>query len=306
MSENGFAIVYIISNLFCTMDIILFYNTFFGKQPKIWGYAYYLLFYIVVSIEYLTIGIPVVTLLINIIGLFALTHLYKASIKTKCICVLFCYALYILAEAIVMGVTGYLAFSYISRTEYKSYVGMGCLPLIFYVIVMMMRAFKKGEKGEVTVPAVHWVIILLIPLSSAAITVIVHTISGIMLWQIILIETIMFLVTIGVYYLYMKQMVLFKMERDHIVAERQLEAYKNQLEMILETEDQTVSIRHDMKNHLLAIREYASDSHDTKVVEYVDAMSGYIPSANIISTGNKTMDAIVNSKLYVAKKENIS
>lgn len=62
-------------------------------------------------------------------------------------------------------------------------------------------------------------------------------------------------------------------------------------------------IRHDMKNHLICIRDLASQGKYDELEKYINEISDTVKEADrLIHTGNGIVDAIVNDKAAAAKK----
>ncbi len=67
------------------------------------------------------------------------------------------------------------------------------------------------------------------------------------------------------------------------------------------------TVRHDIKNQLLTIFQYAESGRCEDIKKYVsDLTNNYLPNnLDCISTNNTAIDAIVNSKIAACNKENI-
>lgn len=65
-------------------------------------------------------------------------------------------------------------------------------------------------------------------------------------------------------------------------------------------------LRHDMKNHLICLKEYISSGNNEEAMNYISSVSGLMShSANNIDTGNSTLDAILFHKKAYAQSKNI-
>lgn len=64
------------------------------------------------------------------------------------------------------------------------------------------------------------------------------------------------------------------------------------------------SVRHDIKNHLLTIMQYANDNKFDDIREYIGSMTdNYLPRVlKYINTGNAAFDAVINSKVAICKQ----
>jgi two-component system, LytTR family, sensor histidine kinase AgrC len=67
------------------------------------------------------------------------------------------------------------------------------------------------------------------------------------------------------------------------------------------------TVRHDIKNQLLTIMQYANEGKTDEIKEYVNVLTNnYLPNIlNYINTNNAAFDAVINSKIAVCNQKNI-
>ena len=67
------------------------------------------------------------------------------------------------------------------------------------------------------------------------------------------------------------------------------------------------AVRHDIKNQLLTIMQYADEGKNNDIKEYVNVLTNnYLPNIlNYINTNNAAFDAVINSKIAVCSQRNI-
>jgi len=109
---------------------------------------------------------------------------------------------------------------------------------------------------------------------------------------------------IGVFIIYIKN-TNEKMER-LIEAERELMKMSiNNYELLLEKEEDTRRYRHDLKNHLICLRDLIENNRIDLVNEYIINMNDQINTIEdkCYHTGNEILDAILNYYLYIIKDE---
>jgi len=64
--------------------------------------------------------------------------------------------------------------------------------------------------------------------------------------------------------------------------------------------------RHDYRNHIQVLKSYAAAGDMESVIRYLDALDTDLNTVDVaIKTGNKMADAILNSKIALAKSKNI-
>lgn len=82
----------------------------------------------------------------------------------------------------------------------------------------------------------------------------------------------------------------------------QLKHYNN----IMMTQGQVKKIKHDLKNHLIAIKAIIHRQENEKCISYIDTLLSSIELSNsYIDTGNTVLDAIISAKKTEAEKQGI-
>lgn len=95
-------------------------------------------------------------------------------------------------------------------------------------------------------------------------------------------------------------------EQNRIAMETRLHDDERKLKEMLEWNDSIRSLRHDMNNHLLIIKQYADDKDYLSLQQYIEKMQKSIDMAiDITATNNPALDAILNVKKTVCKKAGI-
>lgn len=83
--------------------------------------------------------------------------------------------------------------------------------------------------------------------------------------------------------------------------------YLAQCRLMQESMENVRSIRHDMKNHLVTLKDYSVKSDASEVTAYLNRLLGDIKGGELYSnTGNIAFDSIVNYKLRDAEKDHIA
>lgn len=107
-----------------------------------------------------------------------------------------------------------------------------------------------------------------------------------------------------VFYLYHIMLKNYVQLREQDIYKQQTIAYQNQFELMKESQGRIRALRHDMKNHVLALEGLAKGSNPEKLIEYLDSMQEFMqnPSEHIY-TGNEALDSLLNYKLQKAQEE---
>lgn len=306
MKSNLYIFFYLLSNLFRTYDIHLFFETFFGPaKRKKYRLLCYLLFFLLISAAYLLWDIPIITLILNILCTVCLTFYYDTDMKQRLLGLGFLFGLLVACEAAGILSTGILSFSFLEKGSFSSIAGTISIPAFSFIFILLYRALKKTGQ-DIRIPLTYCIMAVSVPVSCTYIILLSLTIKEIRLWQVSSIVVILFAVMISVFWLYEKQMNFFREDNRKKVLEVQNNYYQKQLEYMLLNENATRSLRHDMKNHLLSISALASKSNDREVVQYVETLNHlFSPVGGSVSSGNVVIDSIVNSSLALAAEKNI-
>jgi len=306
MKDNLYIILYLFSNLFRTFDVYLFYESFYTakKEVKLKKICY-ISYYLVVAIEYVVVDIPILTLLLNVIGLIALTFLYQSNMKRRILGAGFILALLSVAEAIIMILTGYLSFSFFEKGFYSSEVGVVSIPILTFMFVLVYKRVKQ-HKTEILVPISYWVAVIIVPISCIYIVMLSFGFGNIKAWQILSIVIIMFAITVCVFMLYEKQLKFFQDESEKKLLEVKNSYYEKQLDYMMTMENVTRSLRHDMKNHLISISGLAQEHKSDEILDYVKNIYEYSKLTTISKvTENVVVDSVLNSKVILANDRDV-
>ena len=84
----------------------------------------------------------------------------------------------------------------------------------------------------------------------------------------------------------------------------QLQAYTNQLNVVLRGEEKIKALRHDIKHHLNELMLLANKHDVAEIQKYIDEMNSFLKNPNeIVSSGNLEIDSVLNFMLQKAEKE---
>lgn len=112
-------------------------------------------------------------------------------------------------------------------------------------------------------------------------------------------------INILVFYLYNKLLKDEAIKHGNELLAQQNDAYQKQAALIQEFQKSIHDQRHDLNHHLSAMKGLAEQQQTDDLLEYIYKLSASIqmPESGI-SCGNAVIDAMVNSKLYLAAQQN--
>ena len=144
--------------------------------------------------------------------------------------------------------------------------------IIFFIIAIVIR-YRAGRRAESIISEQFgindWLMLLLIPVYVIYILLLLFSSGELRKSLIILSAVLSLLVCLLVFYLYEEMIKRMQDRLDKKKLEDQNRYYENQLKLMQEAEDRVRTLRHDMKNHMLAIENMVSNGE-------VDMISGYI------------------------------
>ena len=290
---------YLITNIFRVYLIYRFYNIFFTKYKinKKCVFFVYLIYYVINSIVYIQICVPVVTLAVNIVSLMAVTYIYQATFRKRMFYVMVQLGLSICTEAIAVLVSVNVMPELTSQnmedyTMIQYFIAnISCFP-----IVLGTEKIKRTGQGE-EIPGMYWVLLLLLPVFSIYIAAVLcmlpekyNLITGVSFVLLLLMNLIVF-------YLYdvLSQFMAEKIKENKI--EGQNRNYEQQLYHYEELFENTRALRHDLKNHFGVIYLLAEQNQDKEVINYVQRFLDMSDNGGYrISTGNVSLDALISYK----------
>ncbi|OLS02078.1 sensor histidine kinase [Tissierella creatinophila] len=311
MTLNTYDFAYLISNMFSTYIICKFMAIFFdrSKVNKRIEFLSYSIYFIIVSLIYLTVNIPIVNLVVNIILFFALTFNYKSSMKNRIFSLIFIYLTLMVIESIVavILVHGYKSISSVNSRN-TSIIGMISVNIISYIFVLLIGNYNDMKRG-INIPNIYWISICFIPLGSLYIIIAFLQEFDYNAYSIIASMLILFTINIFVFHLYNVLNKVFEQMIERTILKEQNKYYKDQLEIMDTNNKNAKSFNHDLRNHLSIIRGYIQIEECQKACMYIDEMIKNNYTIKTIkefsNSGNIDIDNILNYKLYEASKKDI-
>lgn len=249
------------------------------------------------SLNNLLIGTPVCNALGTSVSLLALTFLYPGKFSGKLVRVLGLICLLMLCEVPIYGLLSALGVPVESNIQ----VGMLLSQLFLFLISLVLRQ-GHAPRTSPQLSRLYWAAILALPFGTMLLLLLLcrdyARLGGMVL---LLIACILFPLNLLTFY------VLDRLEEysaayyEKELLTRQNRAYRAEFELMRQSERQISALRHDMKNHLAALREYAARGRLDKVEQYLNAFDRNLTRPGIVHTGNPDIDSILNYKLEQAQ-----
>lgn len=309
MGLNIYTYIYLITSVLGTYTTYKFMMVFFespeGRNRL--EFISYLMYFAVMNIIYLTVNIPIVTLMCNILLYFILSLNYESSFKNRVISIIMIYVVLISIESIIALISGYIYISILNKNpSYTSTIGMIAIGIVSYMAALLLGNYKNIKKG-ITIPNIYWLSIFLIPLGSLYIILSILQHINRNTFSISISITILFLINIIIFYLYDKLTKAFEENLEKTILKEQNKYYRGQLEIINNSHNSFKSLSHDMKNHMTVLKWYITKGDKQKALSYISEIDDIsYGNKEYSSTGNIDIDSILNFKFQEAESKDIS
>lgn len=291
-----------------TFTIYKFMRVFYSEEntDKKVEVGSYFLYFIVTSILYFLVKMPIVLIASNLGFFFMLTFNYKSSLRKRLSTIFLIYITLMCIEIIIVLATGYFELDPLIRSEYESILGIIIIRIVSYVVVLIIGSYKNIRQGDI-VPTTYWLCIVAIPVGTLylLITIFKGDIPGQM--TILLSILLVFLINFATIYLYDKISRILLDETNKILMQQQNKYYEEQLELMKSSLNATKTIKHDLKNHMTSLYVLAKDDKKEELLEYLSGVKEVLNNKEELAySGNVVIDSIINFKLQESEKEKIA
>jgi hypothetical protein len=228
----------------------------------------------------------------NCLGMIALTCFYHEIWKKRLWVSLVLFSLDMASSLIVYFIFG--------ETGEFQQPAIQALLLLICVTVISHISYPEDEK-EMAFGKKQTFLLIVIPAMSVTI------LSALMLGNLesklaLLVSCCTLIINISVFYLYHVLLENYIHLRDNAIYKQQTYAYQNQLDVIMESQNRIRALRHDMKNHILALQVLVQKNEMEEADNYLHSMQDFMKNPQeYVSTGNDTIDGLLNYKIQKAK-----
>lgn len=269
------------------MDVFLSADDIEEKSFKIGLGIYCLLTTTVYSI----VGVSAPYEICNCLGIIGLTCFYQELWKKRLWVSLVLFSLDLANSLIVLFVFGDIA-------KFQQPAVQALLLLICTTIISHIS--YPPEAKEIAFDRKQTVLLLVIPAMSVLVLGVLMLEESPKL-SAILISGCMLMINISVFYLYNILIENYINLRDNDLYKQQTYAYQNQLEVIMESGNRVRALRHDMKNHILALQALVQRKEAEEMNRYLESMKDFMTNPEeYVKTGSDSVDSLLNYKIQKA------
>lgn len=259
----------------------------------------YIGYILVTGIAYKILNMPLITLGLNLVCLYLICINYEGSIKSYMFRVAAVYILLVAGETIAMIIMNQ-QFSKVSSFN-KSYSEDSVLLLArliqFMIIYIVEKTITFRDSNELSL--YNLILFILTGVISGYLQFVMCFVlkeqKALLLITDICILILNFLIVI----IYEKLELEMIKNKDNQIISLKNEAYENEIQLMLNNEDNIKLLRHDIKNHCLAIDSYLGDGHIDKARDYLKKMLEKTEVQDRwMDSGNPIIDGLINYKLH--------
>ena len=293
----------------------LLFGTFCTKRDNLPKWTYY-------------IGIIILTILINLsnavfnndifnaVGMsaafFIISFLYKGNIPVKIIISVLSFLLIVITEIIVLfGITLIYDITVAEAVNIPSYRLLGIIvSKILVLLIANIIRFKYKDRSFIFKPT-YWLLFFLIFATAIVAVFLIFRLSfGIdnefMYNLSVLCSFGLLFSTFFALYLYEHLAKQAEMIRNQEQYEQHLKMQLKHLDEILITQKQIKKFKHDFNNYTIGLQAYIDDHDFQGANEYINKLKEtFAPGPDIVETGNTALDAILSTKIAIAKSKGI-
>ncbi len=241
--------------------------------------------------------IPLLNFFVNIVFLLLMTLVYDGMIGSK-----------ILGTCIVAAISAVC--DYLSYQIFKNHMDSDEAYLISYIFTVLLfwicermgANIIKKIKGEY-LNAKEINILLVFPICSMGILIALtySEMNGIFINISTVGVLIICFMTFYIYHFLLKNILA---ESDRKVLEQQVKGYSRELKRVEESEIRIEGLRHDLRHHLIEIRDMAISGKNKEIISYVNEIEKDIPPvAKYSRSGRYEIDSLVNFLLEEAEEK---
>lgn len=302
--------IFMLSEIIYTLTVYKIINVFFTNKKinSVYEKILYAIFNITVVIVYLKFNIPLLTIVANFIFILLLLSLiYDDTFKRKAlVTILIIFFLLISDILLSMIFINVVNENILQKYNFFDIYVVFIVNMIRYLFVLIVIIFYK-IRIEKNIP-----LIFSLPIALTAVISMVVTINMLLVvdsnnYKFILINMVLiFIICIILIYIFNKIVNVMTENARQKILIKQNEYYEKQIEADRNYINHTRKIKHDMKNHMYAIKNMAKNNMSKDIITYTNDILGKIEGEKVyINTGNYLIDGILNVKFEEIKNQGI-
>ena len=253
----------------------------------------YVCYYLLVTILFRIFNISALYGICSYLGIAGLTFFYRGTWKKR-----IWVSLAVFATDLACSLAVYFAFSHQFIVNLQAVQTL----LLLICVTIISRTSDTAADREIAFDKRQTGILIAVPAAGILIlSVLLYGGYQGMAATLICVSTL--IINLSIFYLYHTMAENYRNLRENDIYRQQTYAYRNQLDVIMESQGRIRALRHDMKNHILALQMLLQKKDWEEACRYVDAMQDFMANPSEYSTtGNESVDSLLNYKLQRANE----
>lgn len=293
--EISFPVLDILGTYVTYRMMRVFFNVLHtGRKIELLSYAGY---YLINEALFFWGRIPAVMTGANIMMIFLLTFNYDAKIFKRLLATGVASMILTGAELMVAKATSPFAFAFLESSTYDSVIGMAIYRLLTLFAVIAASRFKN-TKEDFPILRFYWFSLIFIPIASLFLIIVYFSNTvEINRAQSVGVLAVIIALNFIVLFIYNDLYRGFSAKTDEELRQKEMAAYKSQMEITQQASKDMDDIRHDVNNHMIAIREaYASGKAD-EAEDHIGKVLSRLRKKEYSHSNNYALDGIINAEL---------
>lgn len=301
--------IFMLSEIIYTLTVYKIINVFFTNKKinSVYEKILYAIFNIAIVVIYLKFNIPLLTIVANFIFILLLLSLiYDDTFKRKAIVTILIIFFLLISDILFMIFINVVNENILQKNSFFDIYVVFIVNMIRYLFVLIVINFYK-IRIEKNIPLIFSLPIALTAVISMVITINMFLVINGNNYKFIYINiTLIFIVCIVSIYIFNKMVNVMSENARQKILIKQSEYYEKKIEADRKNINDTRKIKHDMKNHMYAIKNMAKNNMSKDIITYTNDILGKIEGEKVyINTGNYLIDGILNVKFEEIKNQGI-
>ena len=270
-------IIFLLINIIDTYTIVAFLRFFFDDSPQKRKAVYVIFaeYYCLSAVKGLFIHDFLPELIVSLLIVSVLAFCYRSKAAARLLAVVSAVSFFMTSEMVIRTLTGTEGIALNSIADHINYgTRLALLTCIIrYSFVQVVSRFRNLDE-KVKTPVGFLIITVSIPVISVVLELLLlmqKDISDVVYYALLI---CVILLNYTASYLYGFISNLFSERASSAAAEQKSVCYMKEAELMQKNSGELKKLRHDMKNHLIAISELAKTQDNTQITEYTDNLLG--------------------------------
>lgn len=305
---QSYDLIFIVLSPLCALAVFYLSRVFFLERVSGWKIELvsYTFFCVAMCVTFLWTRIPVVFLVFNIVGFFLISFNYRASILRRIMGSLLIYGTLLVIEMIVWRTVGFFEWNLFLSSSFDSIIGLFLNRIIAVIVSYLLYRYTRKNEKIYAIPYYYYVAHIVVLLGTIYLFLSSLSRSFLTLGQVLL--SGMILVMVNGMIVFLDTIIYQSIADSHEKRTLQVQnyAYEHQIELMKQSASTISGIKHDIKNHVLALKVIHEQRSDDDFQSYIsETLCDMENKGNFVHSGHIIIDSIVNFKLQLLEGDTV-